>query len=283
MKRILGLAFAALATALALSAPATAMEVYLKSGHSGRLIGTSGGLLAANASATNRAVKLDMVTLEGDRVAFRVISDGSYVRAGVGAQTLLKGGSPHIRGWETFNVIRLPDGSVSFRSAQNGKLVRAGVGRDSLLAAVSTGAPQAWERFRIVPASSADRPGGNRTGVSQAITGAWKVRQIAAYQTGYLTTLAPQLYAASRFEIRRSGELRATVGCNEMNARVSQDGAQWRAGPVMATKMGCFDGPTSAAERSLAQATGNATQVALDGNRLTLRDRAGQVILVLVR
>lgn len=283
MKRILGLSLALFAAALSFATPTTAKEVYLKSSHSGRLIGTSDGILAANAAAASQAVKLDMVSLAGNRVAFRVIADGSYVRAGVGAQTLLKGGSPHIRGWETFRVTRLPDGSFSLRSAQNGKLVRAGVGRNSLLAAVSSGAPQSWERFRIIPAAAVGQPNGNRAAVSRVVTGAWKVRRVAAHQTGHLTALAPRLYAASHVEIDRGGNLSATVGCNRMSARVSQDGAVWRSGPVMSTKMACPNGPTMAAERSLALATENAVRVAYDGNRLTLRNRTGNVVLVLVR
>lgn len=283
MKRFLGLVTATFAVALAFTSPSEAEEIYLQSAHSGRFVGESGGLLAANSQSASSAVRLEIVRLQADRVAFRMAGQNSYVRAGVGRQTYLQGGSPHIRGWEMFRMARLPGGSVALRSEQNGKLVRAGVGRGSLLAAVSDGAPQAWEQFRIVPASAVAQPQNGPWAVSTAITGVWRVRNVAAHQTGYLTELSGGLAAASRVEIRGDGDFRATFGCNTMRSRISQSGSTWNGGNVMSTKMGCPNLSITSAERSLAKATQDATRVGLDGDRLTLRDRSGNRVLVLVR
>ena len=221
--------------------------------------------------------------LQANRVAFRLAGGNSYVRAGVGQQTYLQAGSPHIRGWEMFRMSRLPGGSVAIRSEQNGKLVRAGVGQGSLLAAVSDGNPQAWEKFRIVPASAIAQPQGGPYAVSTAITGVWRVRHVAAHQTGYLTQLSGSLAAASRVEIRGDGDFRATFGCNTMRSRIAQSGATWNGGSVMTTKMACPNLSVTSAERSLAKATEDAVRVGLDGDQLTLRDSSGNRVLVLVR
>ena len=283
MKRLLGLAIATFAAALAFAAPSNAEEIYLQSTHSGRFVGESGGLLAANARNVSGAVKLEIVRLQANRVAFRLAGGNSYVRAGVGQQTYLKTGSPHIRGWEMFRISRLPGGSVALRSEQNGKLVRAGVGHGSFLAAISNGKPQAWEQFRIVPAAAIAQPQGGPHAVSLAITGVWRVRHVAARQTGYLTKLSGSLAAASRVEIRGDGNFRATFGCNTISSRIAQSGSSWNGGSVMSTKMGCPNLSVTAAERSLAKATGDAVRVGLDGDQLTLRDSAGNRVLVLVR
>lgn len=283
MKRLLGLAMATFAAALAFAAPSIAEEIYLQSAHSGRFVGESGGLLAANSNSASGAVRLEIVRLQANRVAFRLAGGNSYVRAGVGQQTYLQAGSPHIRGWEMFRMSRLPGGSVAIRSEQNGKLVRAGVGQGSLLAAVSDGTPQAWEQFRIVPAASVVQPQGGPFAVSTAITGVWRVRHLAAHQTGYLTELSGSLAAASRVEIRGDGDFRATFGCNTMRSHIAQSGPTWNGGSVMSTKMACPNLSVTSAERSLAKATEDAVRVGLDGDQLTLRDSAGNRVLVLVR
>jgi len=283
MKRLLGLAMATFAAALAFAAPSNAEDIYLQSTHSGHFVGESGGLLAANARNASGAVRLEIVRLQANRVAFRLAGGNSYVGAGVGQQTYLQAGSPHIRGWEMFRMSRLPGGSVAIRSEQNGKLVRAGVGQGSLLAAVSDGNPQAWEKFRIVPASAIAQPQGGPYAVSTAITGVWRVRHVAAHQTGYLTQLSGSLAAASRVEIRGDGDFRATFGCNTMRSRIAQSGATWNGGSVMTTKMACPNLSVTSAERSLAKATEDAVRVGLDGDQLTLRDSSGNRVLVLVR
>jgi|GEM_PF-3325162 len=280
MKRMIVLAAAMIAAAVSFPSQSSAETVYLKSAHSGLFVGTSNGRLAANVSA-DRAAAFDILDMDSQRIAFRSVNGGRYVRAGDGA--FLESASQNVRTSETFYLSRLPGGTYAIRSALNGKLVRAGVGRGSLLAAVSVGKPQAWERFEIVPAAASGQSGNHRPGVSHAITGVWKVKQVAAHQTGYLTDLAPHLFAASRVEIQSGGNLNAMVGCNRMNATVSQNGASWNGGHFMSTKILCRDRAAAAVERSFTKAAQDAVRVALSGNRLTLRNSAGDLVLVMVR
>ena len=274
MKRLLGLALATFAAALAFAAPSNAEEIYLQSTHSGRYVGESGGLLAANARAASGAVRLEIVRLQANRVAFRIAGGNSYVRAGVGQQTYLQAGSPHIRGWEMFRMSRLPGGSVAIRSEQNGKLVRAGVGHGSLLAAVSDGRPQAWERFRIVPASAVAQPQGGPFAVSTAITGVWRVRHVAAHQTGYLTELSgsPRLCIEGRNPRRRRFPRHLRMQHDSFPRRAVRPHLERRLGHD--DEDGLPNLSITSAERSLAKATEDAVRVGLDGDQMTLRDSA---------
>lgn len=92
-------------------------------------------------------------------VHFQSVQNGKFVRAGVTHSTLLAAVSPHVRGWETFEITEVPSTrdsngeaftrTYAIRSMQNGKYVRAGVGQGSLLAAVSPHI-RAWEKFHII-------------------------------------------------------------------------------------------------------------------------------------
>jgi len=112
-----------------------------------------------------------------ERIALQA-SDGTYIRAGVTENTLLATGSPHIKGWETFTLIRLSDGKIALKSEQNGKYVRAGVGQNSLLAAVSSRIG-GWEQFEIV--------GSGNTVVLKSVQSGKCVR---ATERGYLSATA---------------------------------------------------------------------------------------------
>ncbi|RIA55809.1 fascin domain-containing protein [Dichotomicrobium thermohalophilum] len=112
-----------------------------------------------------------------ERIALQA-SDGTYIRAGVTKNTLLATGSPHIKGWETFTLIRLSDGKIALRSEQNGKYVRAGVGQNSLLAAVSSRIG-GWEQFEFVGS-------GNTVALKSVQSG----KCVRATEQGYLSATA---------------------------------------------------------------------------------------------
>lgn len=112
----------------------------------------------------------------------------TYVRAGVTQNTLLAVGSPHVRGWETFKLIRLDDGKVALQSKQNGLYVRAGVGQQSLLAAVSSHI-RGWETFRLM-----GQPG--RTALQSVQSGSC----VRVLENGYLSATA-ECISADTFQM----------------------------------------------------------------------------------
>jgi len=105
-------------------------------------------------------------------------SDGTYVRAGVTQRALLAVGSPHIRGWETFELIKLDGNKVALKSKQNGKYVRAGVGPNSLLAAVSSRV-DGWEQFELLG-----------SGATVALKSVQSGKCVRATNEGYLSATA---------------------------------------------------------------------------------------------
>ena len=263
---------------------ASAEEVLLRSKQSGKYVTVANGLLAASAGSADRALRLDMQRLDGRTVAFRVVADNTYVRAGVGGGTFLATGSPHARGWERFRLMALGGSAHALESVQNGKLVRAGVGPGSRLAAVSTGKPRGWEIFDIVPARAIQPQGEQaRSGVSEAVRGTWRIEQVATAQTGHLVRLDPALSQATRIDIGAGGGLRARAGCNTITATIVQHGGAWRSSAPMQTKMMCPDRAAMNVERSFTQALGAASRVTMRGSRMTLKNPAGETVLVLRR
>lgn len=259
---------------------AEAAEVYLKSKHSGKYVGISGGRLAANIANPARALRFDMVRLRGNKVAFKTVGDGKYVRAGVGQGAFLASGSPHIRGWETFQLMRLGNGTVALKSNQNGKLVRAGVGNNSFLAAVSSGKPRAWELFVLAPAGSggATSSGG---GDARHIAGNWRLISVASSQTGVLTRLSPELSRASRVSIAPAGHVAATVGCNSVTGSISQNGGHVETSQAVMTRKACPDRSVMSAERSFASSFSDASSITKSGRSITLYNAARRPVMVL--
>jgi hypothetical protein len=98
-------------------------RTYITSNSTGLMFGTianRGGLIGAAVPDRNRAEAFEMIRLGGNRVAFRSLRNGSYLRAGVGQGTHLMSASPHVRGWETFEFVGQA-GGVALRSVQNGR------------------------------------------------------------------------------------------------------------------------------------------------------------------
>ena len=138
----------ALVVTATLAMPSWAETVAFQSRLNQNYVGVDpSGLLAASARGP-QALVLDMVRLDGNRVAFRDPQSGLFLRAGVGSQTHLMVASPHIRGWETFEMVQ--DGpDVVLRAVQNGLFVGVDP-QGARLRAASAHARQA-ETYRLVP------------------------------------------------------------------------------------------------------------------------------------
>ena len=281
----------ALTLLFAAGTAAKAEEVLLQSAKSGLYVTVVNGTLAAWTRDARQATKLDTVRLEGRKIAFRDVRSGTYVRAGVGQGTMLAAGSPHIRGWETFELNRVGRGEVTLRSSQNGLYVRAGVGRRSHLAAVSPRA-HAWETFRMVEVRNQvgqqDRPrpgNGNHNADHRPdlrdLRGDYRITHAAA-DNGFLVRLGRNLADQARMSIQGRGNLSATVGCNSISAQISVEDGQFRTrGQPMSTKMRCAIPAQSVLEAQISQILRQARTVEREGRTVTLRARNGAELLKL--
>lgn len=273
--------FAAALPAVSL-ATAEAAEVLLKSRHSGKFVGISDGRLAANTVDPARALRLEIIRLRGNKVAFKSVRDNKYIRAGIGSGTFLAPGSPSIRGWESFRKMKLGNGAIALKSVQNGKLVRAGVGRNAFLAAVSTGKPGAWERFSVLPAGAANGTGLSASGALN-IAGNWRLISVATPQTGVLTRLPSELSHASQISIAAAGHVSATVGCNSVTGDIRQNGRRVETSRAVMTRKACPNQAAMRAERSFASSFGDATGIIRIGRTITLYNAARRPVMVLRR
>lgn len=268
----------AIIAAILAGAPAVAEEVHLKSLRSGRYVtldADRAGLLAATADKKRDAAKLELVKLSGNRIAFRVPADNSFVRAGIGRRTLLSSGGLSIDEWETFEMHALSRHRFALRSLQNGRFVRAGVGRGSLLAAVSKDIGE-WETFELVRAQS--RPHARKPAIP-SLYGNWQIRLVRG-EDGRLAPVAPVLAQFAKMEVGRTGRFIAFTGCNEIAGRLSQDRTRIRVSRVVATNKGC-SGERGELERQFLGALRSAIRVNGNRQRLTLYERGGRPIMVL--
>ena len=105
------------------AAPALSDELVLISSHTREFIGAdaSANQVLKGVPQEAQAIILDRITLDGSKVAFRA-RDGKFLRAGVGQQTLLAAVSDHIRGWETFEIVRVTNAKFAIKSVQNGSM-----------------------------------------------------------------------------------------------------------------------------------------------------------------
>lgn len=282
-----------LAACLVAMASARAEEIFLQSEHSGLFVTVVNGTLAANARSVDTAIRLDRIAMEGGRVAFRDPRTGTFVRAGVGPDSFLATGSPHIRGWETFEITPMGRGKVALRSMQNDRFVRAGVGRRSHLAAASVD-PGSWETFRMINAGTvgqnqAGNQGGNQGSGRPSAQGAgladifgnYFITHVAA-DNGFLVQLGRQLASQARLSVDDGGTVRASVGCNSMTVRISvREGRVQARGPGMSTRMMCNQQGVMAAERQVMQALETARRVVRDRRTVTFMAANGTELLKL--
>lgn len=260
--------------------PAFAEIVHLRSHQSGRYVTLDedrAGLLAATARKKRNAAKLDLVHLSGNRVAFRVPDDNTFVRAGVGRHTLLSAGGLEVAGWETFEMHRLSRHRFALRSLQNGRYVRAGVGRGSLLAAVSKQIGD-WETFVLVKAQS--RPHARKPAIP-SLYGTWQIRLVRG-EDGRLAPVAPVLAQFAKMEVGPTGRFTAFTGCNEIAGRLSQDRTRIAVSRVVTTNKGC-SGKRGDLEHRFLGAIRSAIRVNGNRKRLTLYERGGRPVMVIAQ
>jgi len=266
--------------------PARADPIILQSAQSGLYVTSVKGTLAAWTRDRSRALRLDTVRLDGNRMAFRDMRTGKYLRAGVGSGTLLAVASPHIRDWETFEVYSMVAGRVALRSAQNGKYVRAGVGRTSHLAAVSAGRPAGWETFKFVsaPPAQGNAGAGNGGGLTtRALAGSYRVTHVAA-ENGFLVRLGPELARASRLTLDRAGNVSASFGCNSLSIQIAvENGRVTARGHGMMTMMRCRVQGQHTAESGLLRALQTSRVASRNGREIAFRSAGGVDVLKLQR
>lgn len=285
----------ALGLLLASQALARAEETLLQSVRSEMYVTVVNGTLAAAAPDARRASRFETVRLEGDRVAFRDVRSGSFVRAGVGQGAFLAIGSKHIRGWETFEVVRIRLDKVALRSVENGRYVSVGDGPHAQLAAVS-GHAASREHFRLVNPVDAgqgnnhagNNPGNNhddrRGGLDlDDLLGAYRITHIVA-DNGFLVRLGRDLADRSTLSIDQRGRVRASVGCNAISMRVAvRDGRVRAEGPATSTRMMCPDQGQAAAEAAIIEALSSARRVDRDRRTVIFKAANGAELLRLRR
>jgi hypothetical protein len=127
-----------------------------------------------------------------ERVALQSAHSSKMVRAGVGSGSLLAAVSPHIKSWETFNLIRLGGDKVALQSVQSGKYVRAGVGTESLLAAVSPHI-KSWETFNLI------RLGGDKVALQSVQSGKYVRAGVGA--ESLLAAVSPHIKSWETFHL----------------------------------------------------------------------------------
>ncbi|MCA0203744.1 MAG: META domain-containing protein [Proteobacteria bacterium] len=259
----------ALALVLCLTAPAFAEVVTLQSIATGQPVGRDGaGLLRLGAGA---AVPMEMIRLDGRRVAFRDPASGLFLRAGVGAATEMALVSPHIRGWETFELWD-QGGSVVLRSVQSGQYVGAD-GRDQRLNA-TWGSAGRGQQFRLMPVGAAPRPLPPRPPAA-IFVGEWRVQDL--YVNGQSLPLSVATRAAVQLGIDRQGGVQGNTGCNAFDGRVTAEGGGHRIGGLMLTRRGC-GGEAGQVERLVLEAFGATRLLEIQGGRLILRGEGGRLL-----
>ncbi|MGD9914163.1 MAG: META domain-containing protein [Rhizobiaceae bacterium] len=254
---------------------AKAAEILLQSALTGSYVRTQGGAMVANGHADN-ATRFEMIRLEGTRVAFRV-RGGSYVRAGVGQQTLLAAGSPHIRGWETFEMVRGNNGT-SLRSIQNGKFVMVD-NRTGRLRATARARGVSTE-FQMVGAPRDTSASGNSARTPQVQwTGSWRNVWIAS-PNGNLHR--PPAGSRVEFVIDADMSVRTTMGCNRMGTRLTIDGQRARFAAVMSTKMNCAN-EQQGYENGLGMAMDKVRSWEFREGQVAFLDRSGRTVMQIGR
>lgn len=250
---------------------ASAAEIFIQSELTGGFARVQSGVLHANSHADN-ASRFEMIRLEGNRVAFRA-SDGTYLRAGVSQQTLLAVGSPHIRGWETFELVPF-GGRHGLRSVQNGKFVEVDRRTGLMSATGSSRATQA--QFSFPRAPRATPPAGPRVDW----TGRWS-RIWVASPSGNLHR--PPEGARSDFTISVNREVEMTAGCNTKYADLSLRGArEARFLDPMTTRRNCGD-QYQAYEDAVARAMTVVTSYEAREGQVAFLDGQGRVVLQIGR
>lgn len=278
-------AAALLATLTAAVAPALAETVAFQSRLTGGYVGTDrSGLLVADARGPN-ALVLDMIRLDGRRVAFRDPDSGQFLRAGVGEQTFLAVASPHIRGWETFELVQNgPD--VAIRAEQNGLYIGTD-GSPRLTARWATRGQ--GQLFRLVPVGTpapapapAQQPAQQSAEQGRPIAhdlpfaGRWVLDDL------FVAGVNDRAMRRASVQIGDRGALSGDTGCNTFSARLMDYRSAFRTENFLITRRRC-QGVRDTVERHFSEAMAEAAHFARIGNRLEIRDWNGRLRARMIR
>lgn len=273
LSRISGTMIGAVALLVAaLTSVASAADVFIQSDLSGGFARMQRGSLHAN-GAPDQAMRFELVRLRGDRVAFRA-PDGSYLRAGVGPETRLATGSPHIRGWETFEMVRF--GSTSaLRSVQNGLFVEVDQRSGRLSATASRFTTRA--AINVIGAPSRGQGAANNPRVEW--TGRWSQMWVAS-PNGNMHR--PPQGSRARFTISDRRDVEMTAGCNTISARLSVDGRRVRFDNVTMTRMRCSNAQQGY-EQGMARALEGARSYDFREGQVAFLDARGRTLFQIAR
>ncbi|MCJ8144880.1 META domain-containing protein [Ancylobacter sp. A5.8] len=260
-----------------LSLPAAAADIVLQWASSNANVTVRSGMLVAVGN-TRDAARFEVVRLEGRRIALRA-QDGSYVRAGIGPDTLLGTGSPHIRGWETFEMDSHGGDTYSLRSVQNGKYVTVDP-RGQLAASAPMRGTHA--QFRLITVPDRQRPSRPPAQTSTPAfnwTGNWG--QLWIIGVDGRGVRVPH-GARVRFDIGRDMNVSASLGCNTLNSRMSVNGRNATFSRVMMTRMAC-NNAEQVYEQNLASAMGAVRSWEYREGQIAFLDASGRRVLQIAR
>lgn len=268
---------AAMVLFLAGIARAGAAEIFLQSELTGGFVRSAGaGMAIANGNADN-AIRFEMIRLEGGRVAFRA-SNGTFLRAGVGRDAGLAIGSPHIRGWETFEIVQIGRG-VGLRSVQNGKLVEVERRSGLMYATGSARATQAQFTMPEAPRRRSAAPGHNASAPRVDWTGRWTQVWIMGANR---RLQAPPAGSRLDFTISVGREVSASAGCNTVASRFDTRRLAISFSPPMTTKRLC-DNPQGRFEEAVSRAFDRARSYEYREGQVVLLDGDGRTVLQIAR
>lgn len=254
-------------------APAMADDVVIQWASNNANVRLQTGYLVAD-RGQGQPARFEVVRLEGRRIALRA-QDGTYVRAGVGRQTLLATGSPHIRGWETFELDGHGGNTYSLRSIQNGKFVE--LDRTGRLAATAD-IRGTHAQLRLLPV--ADRPATlNPIRPSVMWAGAW--RNVWVYTPEGRRLSAPPA-SPLRFDIAAALSVSSSAGCNIVTSQLTIRGNRASFAPPMMTRRSCRN-PQERFEQLIARAMTATQGWEFREGQIVFLNRAGQPVLQIAR
>ena len=277
MKNFIKLLSAFLGFSICFSSAYAGEIVNLWSVQSGQYVKLVNGYLAAATRDSDLALRIEKIDLGNGRFALRDVKTNTYIRAGVSSSTLLATGSPHIRGWETFEIKNEGRDRHSIKSVQNGKYVRAGIGQSSLLGAVSETA-RGWQYFRFLPAPDLNSP--LQSGAYEEISGVYNVTHVL--QNDFLVKLSTELSSRSFVRIGWDGSLRATSGCNTVTANIRQND-NWLTSAddqVLMTRMACVERSVHNVELGMLRAIRDMQEFTRAGNTYILHANGKQLMIM---
>jgi hypothetical protein len=285
MNKIVLSALAFLVAIAGAAVPVAAEEVVLISTHTRDFIGADAGAgTLKGVPLETQALVVDRIALDGAKMAFRA-RDGKFVRAGVSAKTLLAAGSDHIRGWETFEIVKITAAKFAIKSVQNGRYVS--LGADGRLSATANdiGTRETFSaRAAAAPVVQPEPRPGQQARVPQGdadLAGRWSIHRVRTFD-GSLTAIPGSIRRDSFVRIRGNGQMSASTGCNDISGRVRHEDELVQFGQVMTTKKLCLD-DTGAYEMLLLIAFDHGRSVDDRGNQLRFFDVNGDPVLVLRR